>query len=143
MSATQLFARTVAAAAAAGAVLAGGAVPSSAASPAAGFGAVQYDSPGKDTRSNASRNAEWVTIVNKTGRTLDLTGWTLSDAERHTYRLHLKLGAYKAVRVHTGSGRDTATDVYWGSGNYVWNNDRDTATLRDARGRTVATKSWR
>lgn len=143
MSTTQLFARTAAAVATAGILLVGGAVPSSAASPVAGFGAIQYDSPGKDTRSNASRNAEWVTVVNKTGRTLDLRNWTLTDAERHRYTFKLRLSAYKSVRVHTGSGRDTASDVYWGSGNYVWNNTKDTATLKDARGRTVATKSWR
>ncbi|WP_246430636.1 lamin tail domain-containing protein [Streptomyces rectiverticillatus] len=84
-----------------------------------------------------------MTVTNRSGRTVDLTGWTISDAERHTYRLHLKLGAYKSVKVHTGTGRDTAADVYWNSRAYVWNNDRDTATLRDAHGRAVASKSWR
>ncbi|MEV4440447.1 lamin tail domain-containing protein [Streptomyces sp. NPDC049577] len=118
------------------------AVPA-AASPAVGFGAIQYDSPGKDTRSNASLNAEWVTITNRSDRAVDLGGWTLSDASRHTYRFHLKLGAHRSVKVHTGIGRDTAADVYWGSRAYVWNNDRDAATLKDSRGRVVAVKSWR
>ncbi|WP_370418938.1 lamin tail domain-containing protein [Streptomyces sp. QH1-20] len=140
---SQLAVRLTAAAITGGALLAVTVMPSSAATPVAAFGAIQYDSPGKDTRSNASRNAEWVTVVNKTGRTLDLRGWTLSDAERHRYTLKVKLGAYKSVKVHTGSGRDSAADVYWGSGNYIWNNTKDTATLKDAHGRTVATKSWR
>ncbi|GAA2722016.1 hypothetical protein GCM10010315_46190 [Streptomyces luteosporeus] len=84
-----------------------------------------------------------MTVTNGSGRAVDLAGWTLSDASRHTYRFHLKLGAHRSVRVHTGTGRDTVSDVYWGSRAYVWNNDRDTATLRDGRGRVVGTKSWR
>ncbi|MFF7023011.1 lamin tail domain-containing protein [Streptomyces klenkii] len=139
----RLASRAVVTAAVAGLTLSGAAAVPASASSTVGFGTIQYDSPGKDTRSNASLNAEWVTIVNRTSRTADLTGWTLSDADRHAYRLHLKLGAGRSVKVHTGAGRDTATDVYWGSRAYVWNNDRDTATLRDSRGRTVATKSWR
>lgn len=80
------------------------AAPSSAAGPAAGLGAIQYDSPGKDTRSNASLNAEWVTVMNKTGKTLDLNGWTLADADR----LHLP-GAYKSVKVPAVAGTPQAT----------------------------------
>ncbi|MFI2078493.1 lamin tail domain-containing protein [Streptomyces triculaminicus] len=139
---SRLIAHLAVAAATAGA-LASAVLPASAASAVASFGAIQYDSPGKDTRSNSSLNAEWVTVTNRTNRTLDLNGWTLSDADRHTYRFHLKLGAGRSVKVHTGTGRDTASDVYWGSKAYVWNNDRDTATLKDAKGRTLATKSWR
>ncbi|MFJ5135903.1 lamin tail domain-containing protein [Streptomyces sp. NPDC088707] len=44
--------------------------------------------------------------------------------------------------VHTGEGRDTRTDVYQDRRNYVWDNKSDTATLRDARNRTVDTESW-
>ncbi|MEU1778143.1 MULTISPECIES: lamin tail domain-containing protein [Streptomyces] len=139
---SRLVTQLTVAAAATGALAAAAALPASATSGVA-FGAIQYDSPGKDTRSNSSLNAEWVTVVNRAGKPLDLNGWTLSDSSRHTYRFHLKLGSGKSVRVHTGTGRDTASDVHWGSRAYVWNNDRDTATLRDARGRVVATKSWR
>lgn len=34
-----------------------------------------------------------------------------------------------------------AKNVYWGSGNYIWNNTGDTATLRNASGKTVDTCS--
>lgn len=139
---SRLASRLAAAAVAALALAGTDALPASAASPAAGFGAIQYDSPGKDTRSNTSLNAEWVTVVNRTNKALDLNGWTLSDADRHTYKLRIKLGSGKSVRVHTGMGRDSASDVYWGSRAYVWNNDRDTAVLKDSRGRVVASKSW-
>jgi hypothetical protein len=34
------------------------------------------------------------------------------------------------VRVHTGSGENGAAhNIYWGSGNYIWNNGGDRATL--------------
>ncbi|WP_246430635.1 hypothetical protein [Streptomyces rectiverticillatus] len=56
---SQLASRAAAAAAISLAALGGGAVPASAATqPPVVFGAVQYDSPGKETRSNASLNAE-------------------------------------------------------------------------------------
>ena len=46
------------------------------------------------------------------------------------------------VRVHTGEGRDSRTDVYQDRRHYVWNNDHDTATLRNDRGRFVDDESW-
>lgn len=41
-----------------------------------------------------------------------------------------------------GRDTDTAVDVYQDRRAYVWNNDHDTATLRDSRGRIADTKSW-
>jgi len=44
--------------------------------------------------------------------------------------------------VHTGHGTNTSTDLYWGSGNYIWNNDKDKATLKRNNGSTDATCSY-
>jgi hypothetical protein len=107
------------------------------------IGAVQYDSPGPDTRSTRSLNAEWVTVTNTGRSAVNLAGWTLTDTDRHTYRFHyLRLGGHQSVRVHTGIGRDTGRDVYQDRRAYVWNNTGDAATLRDNRGHLVDTKSW-
>lgn len=96
---------------------------------------IYYNSPGSDTRSNASLNAEWVKITNSTSRAATLTGWTLSDASRHVYTFgSFRLGAGKSVYVHTGHGGDTAVHRYQNRSAYVWNNDRDTATLRRSTG---------
>jgi len=39
------------------------------------------------------------------------------------------------VRIHTGCGSASATDLFWCvSGSAVWNNDGDTAFLTDTRG---------
>jgi hypothetical protein len=48
------------------------------------FGKIYYDSPGSHDRSNASLNAEYVTIKNSSSSTLSLTGYTVRDLAGHT-----------------------------------------------------------
>ncbi|GAA2992234.1 lamin tail-like protein [Streptomyces sp. KhCrAH-43] len=105
------------------------------------LGQIQYDSPGRDNGSNRSLNGEWVTVTNTGRQTVNLRNWTLSDESHRTYRFDLRLPGRSSVRVHTGVGRDTRHDVYQDRHNYVWDNS-DTATLRDARGHQVDSKSW-
>ncbi len=53
--------------------------------------------------------------------------------------------------MHTGkgtngrnpSGQPDSAHLYWNSGAYVWNNDKDTATLRSASTRLYDTCAWR
>jgi len=104
---------------------------------------VQYDSPGPDTRSNKSLNAEWVRIRNFSSTKKTLTGWTLRDRAGHVYRFNtfaLKPG--KSVRIHTGKGANTAADRYWRRDRYVWNNRGDKAILRNRAGTTMGTCTW-
>ncbi|MFD9293479.1 lamin tail domain-containing protein [Streptomyces sp. NPDC060030] len=104
---------------------------------------VQADTPGRDDSSNRSLNAEWVEITNQTRRAVNLDGWTLRDADGHRYRFDgVSLAGRATVRVHTGIGRDTRTDLFQDRRAYVWDSYGDTATLRNARGRTVDTDSW-
>ncbi|MFF1405029.1 lamin tail domain-containing protein [Streptomyces sp. NPDC058294] len=104
---------------------------------------VQYDSPGRDDRSNRSLNGEWVELTNDSRRAVNLDGWTLQDEDGHTYTFdHYRLNGRATVRVHTGNGRDTRTDLYQDRRGYVWNNNSDTATLRTDRGRFVDEASW-
>lgn len=117
--------------------------PAQAASPVH-FGVIQYDSPGSDDGSNASLNAEYVRIRNASATTaVRLTGWTVRDAQAHVYKFGtFTLGAGKTVTLHTGSGSNTATDVYWRSGAYIWNNTGDKAILKNANGVVVDTCAW-
>jgi hypothetical protein len=115
-------------------------------SPASAAGGVRikeiyYNSPGADTRSNTSLNAEWVLLRNTATKAIALKGWTLRDTSSHVYHFPstFKLGAGHSVKVHTGKGSNTSSNLYWGSGSYIWNNDKDTATLKRANG-TVADK---
>ncbi|WP_351232703.1 lamin tail domain-containing protein [Streptomyces sp. NPDC002133] len=144
--------RLVAAVLASGAVVAAAAVPASAdggrdgrhhrsVSPVV-ISKVQADSPGRDTRSNHSLNAEWVEVSNTGRRAVNLRGWTLTDEDGQRYRFNLRLDGRSTVRIHTGEGRDTRRDVFQDRRNHVWDNDRGTATLRDDRGRVIDTESW-
>ncbi|MBP5910763.1 lamin tail domain-containing protein [Streptomyces sp. LBUM 1478] len=104
---------------------------------------VQYDSPGYDDRSNRSLNREWVEITNNARRSVNLDGWTLKDEDGHTYTFEdYRLDGRTTVRIHTGHGRDTDTDLYQDSRRYVWDNRSDTATLRNDRGRYIDSDSW-
>ncbi|MFI2415783.1 lamin tail domain-containing protein [Streptomyces sp. NPDC018947] len=141
--------RLTAAALAVGALTAALAVPATAADhhraprPNVEISDVQYDSPGRDDRSNRSLNAEWVEITNNTRRAVDLDGWTLRDEAGHRYTFHdYRLEGRSTVRVHTGRGHDTRTDVYQDRRTYVWNNNSETATLRNDRGRFIDSESW-
>ena len=120
--------------------------PAQAATPAVMFTKVFYDSPGKDTRSNASLNAEYAQLKNTTTKAIPLERWILRDASGHKYRFGafvLKPG--KTVTVRTGDGNDGTSTVYWGSGNYVWNNSPGGDTAGIYRGsdlKKIDTCSW-
>ncbi|MCY0929067.1 hypothetical protein OTB20_23275 [Streptomyces sp. H27-H1] len=45
---------------------------------------IWYDSPGSDTGTNASLNADWVQAAKGTTATVSRKGWTLTDAACHT-----------------------------------------------------------
>jgi hypothetical protein len=104
---------------------------------------IYYNSPGSDTRSSASLNAEWVKIVNPTAHAVSLTGWTVKDRQNHTYRFGTyTLKAHSSVELHTGKGTNTAANRHWGSGNYIWNNNTDEATLRNAHNAKIDSLSY-
>ncbi|MGW9155164.1 lamin tail domain-containing protein, partial [Streptomyces virginiae] len=73
-----------------------------------------------------------------------LRGWTLRDRDGNRYRFdNVRIAPPRAtIRIHTGNGRDTRTDLFQDRRNYVWDNGSDAATLRDDRGRTVDTETW-
>jgi Lamin Tail Domain len=131
---------------AAGTVLTG-AVPAQAAAPAVQFTRIQFNSPGSDTRTNASLNAEWVRLTNKTKKTISLKNWTVRDRAGKIYKFPAyNLGAAKNVYIHTGkgtNGKPAAADRYWQSGNYIWNNTGDKATLKNTKKSTIDTCSWK
>ncbi|MEW2050987.1 lamin tail domain-containing protein [Streptomyces sp. NPDC005476] len=141
--------RVSAAALAAGALVLAAVLPASAADQArpqhskVRISAVQHDFPGHGDGSNRSLNRERVQLTNPTRRAVDLDGWTLADEDGHTYAFHhYRLAARSTVRIHTGVGRDTRSDLYQNRRRHVWDSDSDTATLRDDRGRLVDASSW-
>jgi predicted CxxxxCH...CXXCH cytochrome family protein len=79
-----------------------------------------------------------VQLKNTTSTTKTLTGWSLRDASSHIYSFPtFSLAAGTYVNGHTGSGGNTASNLYCHSSGYIWNNSGDTATLKNANGTVV------
>ncbi|WP_018257087.1 lamin tail domain-containing protein [Halomicrobium katesii] len=111
------------------------------ATPTGGVGLrVVADAPGDD-RENP--NGESVVVSNSGGDPLAIGNWTVTDeaGHRYTFPPGATVPANGSVRLHSGSGTDTATEFYRGNGP-IWNNDGDTATLRAANGTVVAAASY-
>jgi Lamin Tail Domain len=107
------------------------------------FRQVYYDSPGTDRGSNSSLNAEYVTIKNTGSTTRTLTGWTVRDPAHHVYTFpSFRLKPGKSVKLHSGKGTDTGSNLYWGRGWYVWNNTGDKAILRSSGGTLKDSCKW-
>jgi len=84
--------------------------------------------------------SELVILENAGDTPIDLSGWWIED-EGNIHRFvfpSFVLPVHTTVRIHTGSGFNTATDLYWGLGSDVWNNDGDVATVYDASGVRVS-----
>ncbi|PWU45182.1 hypothetical protein DLJ46_22295 [Micromonospora globispora] len=120
------------------------ATPAQAATPAIMITKVYYNSPGSDTGSNTSLNAEYVRLTNKRSYTINLKSWTMRDKSNHVYtfssNFYLKPG-YN-VYIHTGKGTNTSYHRYWGRSWYVWNNSGDAAYLRNSAGTGIDSCSW-
>lgn len=101
---------------------------------------VHYDAAGNDWQ---NLNDEYVVIKNEGNESVDMTGWTLSDEANHVFTFpSFVLNAGATVTVYTGSGNNTQDKLYWGSSSPIWNNDHDTAYLKDGDGNLVDSWEW-
>ncbi len=102
---------------------------------------IHADAAGND---NENLNDEYVVFENTGSEALDLDGWTVRDEADHTYTFPsgFTLDAGDQVTLHTGSGEDSATDLYWGSGSAVWNNAGDTIVVETDTGTTVVEEPY-
>jgi len=99
-----------------------------------------YDAAGND---HYNLNDEYIVLKNIGGTSINLERWVMKDKENHTYvfpSFELLPGA--TVTIRTGSGTNTATDLYWGSKRAIWNNKGDTVYLYGPNNNLVATKGW-
>ena len=98
---------------------------------------IEYNPEGRDVA------GEYVLIRNLGATPVSMTGWTLHDEARNTFVFPtFSLAPGASVRVWTGSGTNTAGDLYWGRGVAVWNNVGDRGYLRDRDGNLVHVYSY-
>ena len=79
-------------------------------------------------------DSEVVVLENKGDNPIILTGWYLEDGQGNIYTFP-QLTLYKGgtVMVHTASGADTPTDLYWGRAAPAWQPGEQVG-LYDAQG---------
>jgi pimeloyl-ACP methyl ester carboxylesterase len=94
---------------------------------------IDFNPLGRDIR------GEYVDIRNGTAGTVEMQRWTLRDARNHVFTFpDFSLSAGASVKVWTKAGTDDAENLFWGRRAAVWNNEGDTAVLRDENGVDVA-----
>lgn len=92
-----------------------------------------------DPLSPGDITAEGIRIRNK-GATVNVSGWTLSDAHGNEYVFPEQLiFSNGEVTVYTRTGQNTPAAFFWGRDQAVWDADGDVVTLRDRDGRVQAT----
>ena len=91
-----------------------------------------YDASGDDA---ANLNDEYFTLQNTGDEAIDLSGWTVGNERGATYRIPngVSLAPNAVITIHSGSGQNTASVLYWSAFEPMWN-DYDLAILRDATG---------
>jgi len=102
---------------------------------------IHADATGDD-RENL--NDEYVVFENAGDGPLTLGEWTVQDevGKSYTFPEGYTLGAGERVTLHTGSGSDTDTELYWDAGSPVWNNGGDTVIVTDHDGREILTERY-
>ena len=102
---------------------------------------IHEDAEGND---HENLNDEYIEFKNTGDQSVDLTGWTVSDDADHTYHFPdgFVLESGSVVTLRTGSGSDTQTDLFWGSGSAVWNNGGDTIIVTDENGNVVLEREY-
>jgi hypothetical protein len=81
---------------------------------------------------------QWLKIVNYGKSSISLNGWKVTNMENQTYSFPtaFSIGAGAMVKIHSGKGNDTSTDLYNSAA--VWNKKSDTAILKDASVKIVS-----
>ncbi|MBT3582247.1 hypothetical protein HN777_01485 [Candidatus Woesearchaeota archaeon] len=98
-----------------------------------------YDAEGND---NENLNEEYVIFENSCDD-LDITGWALSDESASNRYIFSTFVAQEEFTIYSGKGDNTASKLYWGRTQAVWNNDGDTLFLRDTNKDLALTENYK
>jgi competence protein ComEC len=102
---------------------------------------VHADAAGDD---GDNLNDEYIVLKNSGTTPLDLSGWQIRDEADHSYTVPngVTLEPNAKITIHTGSSENTNTDLYWDSGQPIWNNGGDTVIVVDTEGTTVLRETY-
>lgn len=96
---------------------------------------IQYTGEGSD---HDNPNNEWVEFENTGDGAVNLQYWRLEDKANHDYSFpDVTLQPGDTVRVYTGSGSNTDSELYWGSSRAIWNDDGDIVYLYNDDGELI------
>lgn len=92
-----------------------------------------------DFNASASATNDYVELFNSSSNTVDLTGWWVKadSGERYDFPSGFTLGGGELVRVRSGSGSNTSSDLYWGLSYPLWVDLGNCAYVKNADGVTV------
>jgi len=86
------------------------------------------------------KEKEEIVILTNSCPDLSFKGWKLKDESRKVYEFgNVKVNK---IVIHSSSGNDNESDIYWNSKQNIWNNDRDTLYLFDNVGDLVNHHSY-
>ncbi len=103
---------------------------------------IESDPSGRDSE---ALEEEWIAIENTGVTEIDLSGWSVRDEStrnRYFFGSGYTLSAGGSVKLRSGFGTDSATDLYWQSTVPIWNNAGDTGFVLDPDGRFVTYRSY-
>ena len=113
---------------------------------AGGRGDIDVETIEPDPAGNDSENLNQEVVVLEyigPNPAIVLDGWTVSDDDGNTYTFGTVLLVRGGeVTLHTGSGTDTISDVYWGRSSPAWNDGGENATVRNPDGQVGTTRLY-
>jgi hypothetical protein len=102
---------------------------------------IHFDPPGKDAATNSGYTQEYIQVKNTGSSTLTLTGYTIRDdgPQKFSFPKGTKLAAGKTLTIRSGTGKNSATTLYWNKASYIWNNTGDSARTYNSAGKLLET----
>ncbi|MBU1050755.1 lamin tail domain-containing protein [Candidatus Bipolaricaulota bacterium] len=95
-----------------------------------------FDALGDDA---VNLNDEYFTLQNTGTTTIDLSGWRVENERGAAFRFPggVKLAPGAMITIHSGSGVNTVTHLFWNASEPMWSDDHDLAFLLNAAGEIV------
>ncbi len=98
--------------------------------------------PDPKGRDEENLNGEYAVLRNSCARPVNLSGWKVEGSRGAFVFPDFTLQSKATVAIHSGSGANNATDLYWGSSKPVWKNEHDMLLAYNAQGQMVLNYSY-